>query len=58
VEQKMVNFLSPDEATSPESVRVVYGPQRYDRLAAVKSRFDPSNVFRFNHNIEPIPTCL
>lgn len=53
VEQKMVNFLSPDEATSPDSVRAVYGPQRYDRLAAVKSRFDPSNVFRFNHNIIP-----
>jgi FAD binding domain/Berberine and berberine like len=53
VEQKMVNFLSPEEATSPEGVRAVYGPQRYDRLAAVKRRFDPTNVFRFNHNVIP-----
>jgi FAD/FMN-containing dehydrogenase len=53
MERKMVNFLSPDEATSPEGVRAVYGPERYDRLAAVKRQYDPSNVFRFNHNIIP-----
>ncbi|WP_338704300.1 FAD-binding oxidoreductase (plasmid) [Streptomyces sp. Q6] len=49
----MVNFLSPDEATSPNAVREVFGAERYDRLAAVKRRYDPDNVFRFNHNITP-----
>ncbi|WLW58156.1 FAD-binding oxidoreductase [Streptomyces sp. YU58] len=52
-ERNMVNFLSPDEATDPEGVRAVYGPERYDRLAAVKRRYDPANVFRFNYNVLP-----
>ncbi len=51
--RNMVNFLSPDEATDAEGVRQVYGPERYDRLAAVKRTYDPGNVFRFNHNIVP-----
>ncbi|MFD6534599.1 FAD-binding protein [Streptomyces sp. NPDC060184] len=49
----MVNFLSPEEATDAEGVRAAYGAQRYDRLAEVKRRYDPANVFRFNHNIVP-----
>ncbi|MEU5088340.1 BBE domain-containing protein [Streptomyces sp. NPDC021356] len=53
LERNMVNFLSPDEATDPDGVRAVYGPERYGRLAAVKRRHDPSSVFRFNHNVAP-----
>ncbi|MFJ7495100.1 FAD-binding protein [Streptomyces sp. NPDC097727] len=52
-ERNMVNFLSPDEATDTDGVRQVYGAERFDRLAAVKKRYDPANVFRFNHNITP-----
>ncbi len=51
--RNMVNFLSPDEATDAAGVRELYGAERYDRLAAVKRRYDPANVFRFNHNITP-----
>lgn len=49
----MVNFLSPDEATDAAGVRAVYGGERYDRLAQIKRRRDPANVFRLNHNIRP-----
>lgn len=52
-ERGMVNFLSPDEATGAAGVRAVYGPARFDRLAAVKRHYDPSNVFPFNHNVPP-----
>lgn len=47
-----VNLL-PGRAMSPREVRAVYGPERYDRLAAIKQRYDPANVFRVNHNIVP-----
>jgi FAD/FMN-containing dehydrogenase len=44
-----VNFLTADEG---HRVRAAYGPN-YDRLARVKRRYDPDNLFRMNHNIMP-----
>jgi Berberine and berberine like len=45
-----INFMS-DESTS--HVRFAYGDHKYARLAALKSKYDPLNVFRFNQNIPP-----
>ena len=44
-----VNFLTADEG---DRVRSAYGPN-YDRLAQVKRKYDPDNLFRMNQNIEP-----
>ncbi len=44
-----VNFLTADEV---ERVRSAYGPN-YDRLAQVKKKYDPTNLFRMNQNIKP-----
>jgi FAD/FMN-containing dehydrogenase len=38
---------------SPDRVRAAYGPERFERLTAIKRRYDPDNVFRFNLNIPP-----
>jgi FAD/FMN-containing dehydrogenase len=48
-----VNYLA-DDASSAE-VASAYGPRRFERLVALKNRYDPSNVFRFNANIAPSP---
>jgi FAD/FMN-containing dehydrogenase len=44
-----VNNLNETESGR---VREAYGPH-FDRLAAIKRRYDPSNFFRINHNITP-----
>ena len=31
-----------------------YGAERYLRLAALKRRFDPDNVFTVNQNVTPL----
>jgi FAD/FMN-containing dehydrogenase len=36
-----------------ERVRQAYGGDAYDRLVALKDRYDPSNFFRLNQNIQP-----
>jgi FAD/FMN-containing dehydrogenase len=45
-----VNFLGDE---GEERVRAAYGPDTYQRLAAIKQSLDPSNRFRFNQNIAP-----
>jgi FAD/FMN-containing dehydrogenase len=45
-----VNFLS-DEGEA--RVRAAYPGSTWDRLASVKARYDPDNLFRLNQNIAP-----
>jgi FAD/FMN-containing dehydrogenase len=45
-----VNFLG-DEGR--ERVRQAYPGSTWDRLAAIKARYDPTNLFRLNQNIPP-----
>lgn len=45
-----VNYLDSDEQNR---VQAVYGPEKYNRLVALKNKYDPTNVFRLNQNIKP-----
>jgi FAD/FMN-containing dehydrogenase len=45
-----VNFMSDEPA---DRLRSVYGAKKYERLVALKRRYDPENVFRHNQNIAP-----
>jgi FAD/FMN-containing dehydrogenase len=44
-----VNFLAQDEQ---DRVEAAYG-SNYNRLVALKNKFDPANLFRLNQNIRP-----
>jgi hypothetical protein len=45
-----VNFLADEGAAR---VRAAYPGATWDRLAAIKRRYDPTNLFRLNQNIPP-----
>ena len=49
-----VNFMTQDEAGR---VRAAYG-DNYARLAAIKAKYDPTNLFRVNQNITPSAAAL
>jgi FAD/FMN-containing dehydrogenase len=49
-DRRLVNNLAPDEAADAAAI---YGPERYARLARVKKMYDPTNMFRINHNVVP-----
>ena len=45
-----VNFLNDE---GEERIRAAYPGGIYERLAAIKARYDPRNLFRLNQNIPP-----
>jgi FAD/FMN-containing dehydrogenase len=45
-----VNFLMEE---GEERIRQAYGAAKYERLKALKGKYDPDNFFRLNQNISP-----
>jgi hypothetical protein len=46
-----VNFLGDE---GEERVRAAYPGATWERLAAIKAKYDPTNLFRLNQNIPPV----
>ena len=47
-----LNHLAGDD--SAEKIRASYG-SNYERLAKIKAKYDPDNLFRLNANVQPAP---
>jgi hypothetical protein len=45
-----VNAITED---SEQGIRDAYRPKTYERLVALKNKYDPTNFFRINPNIKP-----
>ena len=46
------NYMQADEPL--DRVRAAFGPDSFERLRALKTRYDPGNVLHRNQNIPPI----
>ncbi len=46
-----VNYMTDDE---PDRIGAAYGSKHYERLASIKKKYDPDNLFRLNQNIVPV----
>jgi FAD/FMN-containing dehydrogenase len=47
-----VNFMDL-EGASTTRVEAAYPPEDFEKLVALKDRYDPNNLFRYNRNIAP-----
>jgi len=50
-EATYINYLSSDNQAAVKASYL----QGYDRLAALKRKYDPTNLFHHNRNIRPAP---
>lgn len=50
IEPVPLNYVTDE---GEDGIRASFGPDNYERLARLKSEFDPHNIFHRNANIRP-----
>ena len=48
-----LNFIGDEGRTASSPA---FGPEKYQRLEALRPQWDPTNLFRHNQNIPPFST--
>ena len=48
-----VNYLGQEADEGVQRIKAGYGPEKYQRVVALKNAYDPTNLFRLNQNIHP-----
>ena len=48
-----VNYLGTEADEGGDRIAEAYGPGKFDKLVALKRKYDPDNLFRMNQNIPP-----
>jgi FAD/FMN-containing dehydrogenase len=49
-----VNYLGQADDEGAERIKEAYGVAKYERLLELKKKYDPTNLFRLNQNINPL----
>jgi len=52
-ESVYVNYLNAVGDEGSDRIESAYGAEKYARLAALKAKYDPGNLFRMNQNVRP-----
>jgi FAD/FMN-containing dehydrogenase len=46
-------YVNMGDTLTEERLKKTYGAAKYEKLAGIKAKYDPQNVFRLNQNIKP-----